>query len=143
VGEPAATLAAEAGVADFKVGFERWIAADEERAMSQLIRESLDELKAVAAAGQEEAYPATLPGAAAEGARTARAHTARRSNAPLSDRTSFRTVEDPTAPIRRRRLLNPAVHGSAVVFVSLGHRGLPGLPDLPCRACRPGIRGGP
>ncbi|MFF3906632.1 TetR family transcriptional regulator [Streptomyces sp. NPDC001848] len=51
VAEPAASLTAEAGVAVFKVGFDRWIAPDEEREMSQLMRESLDELKAVAAGG--------------------------------------------------------------------------------------------
>ncbi|MGQ5633301.1 MULTISPECIES: TetR/AcrR family transcriptional regulator [unclassified Streptomyces] len=48
VAEPAASLAAEAGVAVFKIAFERWIAPDEERPMRQLIRESLTELKAVA-----------------------------------------------------------------------------------------------
>jgi AcrR family transcriptional regulator len=46
-GEPAASLTAEAGVAVFKVGFELWLAASEEREMSQFMRESLDELKAV------------------------------------------------------------------------------------------------
>ncbi|GAA3809816.1 TetR/AcrR family transcriptional regulator [Streptomyces coacervatus] len=51
VAEPAASLTAEAGVAVFKVGFERWIAVAEERAMSQLMQESLDELKAVTAGG--------------------------------------------------------------------------------------------
>jgi AcrR family transcriptional regulator len=51
VAEPAASLTAEAGVAVFKVGFERWIAAAEERTMAQLMRESLDELKAVTAGG--------------------------------------------------------------------------------------------
>ncbi|GAX52380.1 TetR/AcrR family transcriptional regulator [Streptomyces olivochromogenes] len=49
VTEPAASLAAEAGVAVFKVGFERWVAGDEERELSRLMRESLDELKAVTA----------------------------------------------------------------------------------------------
>ncbi|MGJ5755967.1 TetR family transcriptional regulator [Streptomyces puniciscabiei] len=48
VAEPTASLAAEAGVAVFKVAFERWIAPGEERPMRQLIRESLTELKAVA-----------------------------------------------------------------------------------------------
>jgi AcrR family transcriptional regulator len=48
VAEPTASLAAEAGVAVFKVAFERWIAPGEERPMQQLIRESLTELKAVA-----------------------------------------------------------------------------------------------
>ncbi|MGW2646237.1 TetR/AcrR family transcriptional regulator [Streptomyces sp. NPDC001393] len=47
VPEPTASLAAEAGVAVFKVAFERWIAPGEERPMQQLIRESLTELKAV------------------------------------------------------------------------------------------------
>ncbi|MFF4685115.1 TetR/AcrR family transcriptional regulator [Streptomyces sp. NPDC001307] len=47
IAEPAASLAAEAGVAVFKVAFERWIAPGEERPMRQLIRESLTELKAV------------------------------------------------------------------------------------------------
>lgn len=48
---PAASLTAEVGVAVFKVGFELWIAASEERELSQLMRESLDELKAVTATG--------------------------------------------------------------------------------------------
>jgi len=47
VAGPAASLTAEAGVAVFKVGFERWVAATEQREMSQLMRESLDDLKAV------------------------------------------------------------------------------------------------
>ncbi|MFD6174815.1 TetR/AcrR family transcriptional regulator [Streptomyces coeruleorubidus] len=51
VAKPAASLTAEAGIAVFKVGFERWIAANEEREMSQLMQESLDELKAVTAGG--------------------------------------------------------------------------------------------
>ncbi|MFH8798292.1 TetR/AcrR family transcriptional regulator [Streptomyces sp. NPDC017936] len=51
VAEPAASLTAEAGVAVFKVGFERWVEAAEERAMSQVMREALAELKAVTAGG--------------------------------------------------------------------------------------------
>ncbi|MGW2716494.1 TetR/AcrR family transcriptional regulator [Streptomyces sp. NPDC001492] len=51
VPEPAASLTAEAGVAVFKIGFERWVEAGEERTMAQLMRESLDELKAVTAGG--------------------------------------------------------------------------------------------
>ncbi|MCL8010174.1 helix-turn-helix domain-containing protein [Streptomyces sp. AS02] len=51
VTEPAASLTAEAGVAVFKVGFERWTAAAEERTLSQVVRESLEELKAVTAGG--------------------------------------------------------------------------------------------
>ncbi|MFE2989730.1 TetR family transcriptional regulator [Streptomyces sp. NPDC059262] len=46
VAEPAASLTAEAGVAVFKVGFERWIGAPEEGEMSRFMRESLDELRA-------------------------------------------------------------------------------------------------
>ncbi|MET7456748.1 TetR family transcriptional regulator [Streptomyces sp. NPDC005574] len=52
VAEPAASLTAEAGVAVFKVGFERWIGAAEGRPMTQLVRESLAELKAVTAGHQ-------------------------------------------------------------------------------------------
>ncbi|MGP3939205.1 MULTISPECIES: TetR/AcrR family transcriptional regulator [Streptomyces] len=49
VAEPAASLAAEAGLAVFKVGFQRWVLVSEERGMAQVMRESLDELKAVTA----------------------------------------------------------------------------------------------
>ncbi|MFD6530588.1 TetR/AcrR family transcriptional regulator [Streptomyces sp. NPDC060184] len=51
VPEPAAGLTAEAGIAVFKVGFERWVggAEDEERPLLHFLRESLAELKAVAA----------------------------------------------------------------------------------------------
>lgn len=52
VTEPAASLTAEAGVAVFKIGFERWIAPAGERGMAQLMREALDELKAVTAGAQ-------------------------------------------------------------------------------------------
>jgi hypothetical protein len=51
IAEPAASLTAEAGVAVFKIGFERWVEASEERTMAQLMQESLDELKAVTAGG--------------------------------------------------------------------------------------------
>jgi hypothetical protein len=51
VTEPAASLAAEAGVAAFKVGFVHWLAADEQRELSALMRATLDELKAVTAGG--------------------------------------------------------------------------------------------
>ena len=50
VPEPAASLTAQAGIAVFKVAFERWIDDAEDRDLSQLMRESLDELKAVTAA---------------------------------------------------------------------------------------------
>ncbi|MFJ6213892.1 TetR family transcriptional regulator [Streptomyces sp. NPDC092296] len=51
VAEPAASLAAEAGIAVFKIAFERWINGTDQQDMSQLIRESLAELKAVTAGG--------------------------------------------------------------------------------------------
>ncbi|HYZ15462.1 MAG TPA: hypothetical protein VE591_03630 [Candidatus Acidoferrum sp.] len=51
VGEPAASLTAEAGIAVFKVAFERWINATNRTEMPQIIRESLEELKAVTAGG--------------------------------------------------------------------------------------------
>jgi AcrR family transcriptional regulator len=46
---PAATLTAEAGIAVFKVAFERWVDTSNEQDFTQLIRASLDELKAVTA----------------------------------------------------------------------------------------------
>lgn len=44
-----ANLAAEAGIAAFKIGFQRWIGAAEEQDLAALIRDSLDELRAVTA----------------------------------------------------------------------------------------------
>jgi AcrR family transcriptional regulator len=49
VGEPAASLTAEAGIAVFRVAFERWTGESGEKDLTRLIRESLDELKAVTA----------------------------------------------------------------------------------------------
>ncbi|SRR6266851_168198 len=49
VRDPAASLAAEAGIAVFKIAFERWINQTSQQDLPQLIRESLDELKAVTA----------------------------------------------------------------------------------------------
>jgi AcrR family transcriptional regulator len=51
VAAPAADLTAEAGIAVFRVAFERWIDEEEQRDFPQLIRESLDELKTVVAGG--------------------------------------------------------------------------------------------
>jgi AcrR family transcriptional regulator len=50
VAEPAASLTAEAGIAVFKIAFERWIDETNERDLARLIREALDELRAVTAA---------------------------------------------------------------------------------------------
>ncbi len=49
VSAPAASLAAEAGIAVFKIAFERWIADPAQRDLPQLMQESLTELKAVTA----------------------------------------------------------------------------------------------
>jgi AcrR family transcriptional regulator len=49
VADPAASLSAEAGTAVFKIAFERWVSETNQRDLPQLIRESLDELKAVTA----------------------------------------------------------------------------------------------
>jgi AcrR family transcriptional regulator len=49
VKDPSASLAAEAGIGAFKVAFERWVAQPTKRNLPRLVRESLDELKAVTA----------------------------------------------------------------------------------------------
>jgi len=50
VGDAAATLTAEAGITVFRVAFERWVGEGNQRPLQELMRESLDELRAVAAA---------------------------------------------------------------------------------------------
>jgi AcrR family transcriptional regulator len=49
VADPAASLTAEAGIAVFKIAFERWVSEAGQPELPQLIRESFDELKAVTA----------------------------------------------------------------------------------------------
>jgi hypothetical protein len=51
VAEPAASLAAEAGIAVFRVAFERWIADDEHRDATEVVQDSFDQLKAVTSNG--------------------------------------------------------------------------------------------
>jgi AcrR family transcriptional regulator len=51
--EPAASLAAEAGIAVFKVGFERWVTAKKPRALTAEIRAAVDGLRAVTASAPE------------------------------------------------------------------------------------------
>ena len=51
LGEPTASLTAEAGIAVFKIAFERWISQPGQADLPQLIRESLDELRVVTAGG--------------------------------------------------------------------------------------------
>jgi AcrR family transcriptional regulator len=48
VSHPTATLSAEAGIAVFKVAFERWIAKGEKRSYDELFRDSMIVLKAAA-----------------------------------------------------------------------------------------------
>jgi AcrR family transcriptional regulator len=47
VSEPAASLAAEAGIVVFKVAFERWVDDGNQRALLPLIREAFNDLRAV------------------------------------------------------------------------------------------------
>jgi AcrR family transcriptional regulator len=49
VKDPAASLTAEAGIAVFRIAFDRWIKDTDQQDLPQLIRESLDALKAVTA----------------------------------------------------------------------------------------------
>ena len=49
VPDPDATLAAEAGIAVFRVGFERWVDDPADRDLSQVMRESLDQLRGLTA----------------------------------------------------------------------------------------------
>ena len=49
VEDPAASLAAETGIAVFRIAFERWIDDPEQRDLPRLIRDSLDTLKAITA----------------------------------------------------------------------------------------------
>ena len=49
VEEPAASLTAEAGIAVFRIAFERWVTAPDDREFGELIGESLQALRAVTA----------------------------------------------------------------------------------------------
>ena len=51
VEEPAASVAAETAIAVFRSAFERWVAEDTERELADVVRESLDALRAVTAGG--------------------------------------------------------------------------------------------
>ncbi|CAN5362354.1 TetR/AcrR family transcriptional regulator [soil metagenome] len=51
VGEPAAMLTAEAGIAVFKVGFELWVDEANDRTFAEVMRDALADLKAVMAGG--------------------------------------------------------------------------------------------
>jgi AcrR family transcriptional regulator len=49
VGDPAASLTAEAGIAVFKIAFERWVAEPDGPDLTRVLRAALDELKSVTA----------------------------------------------------------------------------------------------
>jgi AcrR family transcriptional regulator len=49
VDEPAASLAAEASIAVFRIAFERWLDQTRQQDLSQLMRESLEQLRAITA----------------------------------------------------------------------------------------------
>ena len=49
--EPAAALTAEAGVAVFRVAFDRWVSGSDDRTLQELIRDSFEQLRAVTAGG--------------------------------------------------------------------------------------------
>lgn len=51
VGDPTAILTAEAGVTVFRVAFERWVEEANQRSLGELMSDSLEELRSVAAAG--------------------------------------------------------------------------------------------
>jgi AcrR family transcriptional regulator len=55
VDDPAATLAAEIGIAVFRVAFDRWVGDGNDRDLRALIRESLDVLKGLTADGRQPA----------------------------------------------------------------------------------------
>jgi AcrR family transcriptional regulator len=51
VKDPAASLTAEAGVAAFRVAFERWVEQPDKKNLPRLVRESVAQLRAVTAGG--------------------------------------------------------------------------------------------
>lgn len=51
VADAIASLSAEMGIAVFRVAFERWVEDANERELAQLVRDSLDEMRALAASG--------------------------------------------------------------------------------------------
>lgn len=51
VAEPTASLAAEAGIAVFKVGFEQWVRGDGETTLTALLGDAMRRLRAVASGG--------------------------------------------------------------------------------------------
>lgn len=54
VGDPAAMLTAEAGVAVFKIAFERWVDQSDDRDLALLMEDTLDQFKTVIGAGEAD-----------------------------------------------------------------------------------------
>jgi len=61
VTEPSAALAAEAGMAVFKLAFARWLADGKKRDLAHHLREALDQLKAVTSAPNDAPGGRTTP----------------------------------------------------------------------------------
>jgi hypothetical protein len=61
VKDPAASLVAEAGIAVFRVAFERWVDETNQQDLPELIRESLDELKALTAEDRRSPLASAQP----------------------------------------------------------------------------------
>jgi AcrR family transcriptional regulator len=62
VGDPAASLTAEAGIAVFKVAFERYVDEANQQDLPTVIRESLDGLKVVTAGRSHDPRPSPMGG---------------------------------------------------------------------------------
>ncbi len=60
VGDPAAGLAADVGIAVFTSAFQRWVDAPDERDFAELVRASLADLRAVTAGTARGARPSRL-----------------------------------------------------------------------------------
>ncbi len=59
--DPAASLTGEVAIAIFRIAFERWIDDSTDQPFPELIHESLEQLKAVTASGNERGAVAPLP----------------------------------------------------------------------------------
>lgn len=89
VAEPEATLAAEAGIAVFKVAFERWIEDTAPRDLTHHLRAALDALRAVVTGVGPSSNKSTSTGMSADDASsTPRTQTAPRSKSPRRRRTA-------------------------------------------------------
>ena len=97
--DPAASLTAEAGIAVFKVAFERWVNESNQEDLPQLIRESMDELKAVTAGRRS---PALLCRSRSRGAGGRAGHAARRPRGRRPDRGTAASRRSSSTPVADR-----------------------------------------